>query len=568
LNEEQSKVFAEIHELLTAEFEGRVDAISGGRLQSLLENDSQARRLYLEYITQTASLQWWAGSSPQIAAGESRSQAHTLFESTGRPSETYSTTGVMSPSPALQPQAQVPPATAQRPKRPNRRRILGQRDWKIRGLAAFFAVMAASLAWIIFGPKASSPVVLTGPATKPEPAVSATPVILDTGFTRLTLDGKVQVLIQAPAEYTIVSGTRIRLNVGRLTAVVPHSVAGFTVVTHEATITDLGTEFGVEAGEQYTRTEVFNGRVSVEPRDGPSTVKQILSAGQADRILPGGLMLPSEPYPDLYLRVDDYDVRQAAEASSAAGFARWSRFNHSVRQWAGLVAYYDFQPGSAPGGVLADVSGNGHDGRLGTGSANSAPKWTTGRWPSKQGLLFDSNRDQSVRIPSDSSLNELAKSITIAAWVKPYVRPDDHAGNIIAKFDPYTRKTFEFICFYHEPGVTPWSLYFGADNGDPAFGAKHGHRLTPSVLPKDGRWMLIAVSSKPGGQTRFYVNGELASSIADGPKAFASMADVIIGASEWGTSHQFNGIMDELALFNRQLTDEEIEEIYAAGRPE
>jgi hypothetical protein len=463
----------------------------------------------------------------------------------------------------FQPGSAPSPAPSHRPKRPNRRRLLGQRDWKIRGLAAAIAVLAISLAWIIFGPKAALPVVLTSPATNPTPGISVTPVILETGFARLALDGNVQALIQGPAEYAILSGSRIRLNVGKLTAIVPHSVVGFKVLTREAEITDLGTEFAVEAGEQYTRTDVFDGRVSVEPRYGTSEVKQILSAEQANRVLPNGRMIPEEPYPRLFVRVGDYDVRHAAETRQAAAFERWSAYSHKLRRDPSLLAYYTFDNESeSPWKLLnrATATAGKYDGDIFDAT------WDQGHLPGRHGVRFNGkNSCVTINIPDKSDQMTLAAWVRVDSWAHEYnglLMSNDfnRDGEIHWQFRPRNRITVA------APGGV------GVVDGlkVPCFTA-----TSPTPENALGQWVFRAVTLDAKASTiTHYRNGVLLIVAKSQAPSSLSIGPAQIGRWDYATyldrdtNRTLDGSIDELAIFKRVLSTAEIKAIYDAEKPD
>ena len=94
---------------------------------------------------------------------------------------------------------------------------------------------------------------------------------LDEGLAELEFAGGVTVLIQGPAEVQLQSPTCCYLQRGKLLARVPSGAVGFTVETPQATIVDLGTEFGVETqtGDDV-QVYVFRGRVEVEGKALPA----------------------------------------------------------------------------------------------------------------------------------------------------------------------------------------------------------------------------------------------------------------------------------------------------------
>lgn len=115
------------------------------------------------------------------------------------------------------------------------------------------------------------------------------PVILTQGIVKLLYDNDVEVLIEAPAEYQIQSSDTIRLNHGRLFARVSESGKGFSVLTRNTKIVDLGTEFGVYADTQNkTELHVFKGKTTATASVNNSVQNIGVIGGQAREISADG----------------------------------------------------------------------------------------------------------------------------------------------------------------------------------------------------------------------------------------------------------------------------------------
>ena len=99
-----------------------------------------------------------------------------------------------------------------------------------------------------------------------ETALPAGEYRLQRGLLHLRFDGGVMVYVEAPAQFDAVSGRRIVLRSGRMSASVPPEGVGFTVETPEAEVIDFGTEFSVEVESGTSEVHVFEGLVRVQPR--------------------------------------------------------------------------------------------------------------------------------------------------------------------------------------------------------------------------------------------------------------------------------------------------------------
>jgi hypothetical protein len=70
--------------------------------------------------------------------------------------------------------------------------------------------------------------------------------LLRAGLAKLLFDNSVEVLIEAPSQFRLLSQDKVELVYGRIYAKVPPQAVGFTIDTLSAQIVDWGTEFGVE----------------------------------------------------------------------------------------------------------------------------------------------------------------------------------------------------------------------------------------------------------------------------------------------------------------------------------
>jgi hypothetical protein len=132
---------------------------------------------------------------------------------------------------------------------------------------------------------------------------------LTAGYAELTFDAGAVVVVEAPAEFVLQSAGVMSLLSGKLVATVPAPAHGFTIVTPSASVTDLGTQFGMlVSGDDQTRVEVFVGTVRASGRgDGggsaPANAGQLLVAGQAAVLSSAAVTLdPAGASPQRYVR--------------------------------------------------------------------------------------------------------------------------------------------------------------------------------------------------------------------------------------------------------------------------
>ena len=136
-------------------------------------------------------------------------------------------------------------------------------------IAAALALLAVPLV-LVFSRKAPDSVatmtrVQPGqPSDAAEPIVPGRKITAASGLLRLNFHNGAVIAIEAPAEFTVVSGMEISLAGGRLNGWCPETARGFRVRTGTACLTDLGTSFGVNSSGGKSEFVVLSGLVEVE----------------------------------------------------------------------------------------------------------------------------------------------------------------------------------------------------------------------------------------------------------------------------------------------------------------
>jgi len=209
-----------------------------------------------------------------------------------------------------------------------------------------------------------------------------------------------------------------------------------------------------------------------------------------------------------------------------------------------LLGYWKFDKGL--GSVAEDSSGYGHDGTI------IQATWATGKVG--YGLAF-AGPGNYVQIAANPNLDNL-EAITMAAWVYP--RVDSH-WHILDKGDGDKR-------IYSE-GVS------GTLDGRVRYTGTHAYSAGVSGTIALGVWQHVAMTwSRTTGTTRLYRNGvEVPYAVHDvgsGSPVSDSSHPFVIGArGALGESTFFNGLMDEVRLHNRVLSEKEIRDLGGSPAP-
>jgi len=201
-----------------------------------------------------------------------------------------------------------------------------------------------------------------------------------------------------------------------------------------------------------------------------------------------------------------------------------------------LVLALNFNNNSAIGEndtKAVDISQYGNNGTI------HGATWTTGKFGSA--LEFDGTDDY-VEVPDDDSI-DVTNEITLEAWMKPL---DDSPNMVVGKAGAYI--------FAFSPDYNKKRLYFNYHNGSNWVGATYSNT---QITDFTKFYHVAATYSKNSGVVRIFINGELdKTNDVTADEIATSAASVEIGRvwPDW----RFNGTIDEVRIYNRALTPEEI----------
>ncbi|MEM5814143.1 MAG: LamG-like jellyroll fold domain-containing protein, partial [Candidatus Aenigmatarchaeota archaeon] len=211
----------------------------------------------------------------------------------------------------------------------------------------------------------------------------------------------------------------------------------------------------------------------------------------------------------------------------------------------GLVGYWSFNEGS--GSTTADNSGNGNVGTL-----FNNPTWVDGKFG--KALSFDGSNDY-VEVPDSQSLR--ISSYSVAVWIKPQV-DDDYWTGIVGK-----------------PGRN-FNIWLGESN-DPNGGYIH-HRFhstgggwndgcpdTDRNAIKMNTWNFVVITNDGINCKTYVFNTETyqVSGTVSG-NLVVDNTNLQIGRNlDGGNGNYFSGIIDEVRIYNRALSESEIKQLHS-----
>ncbi len=198
-----------------------------------------------------------------------------------------------------------------------------------------------------------------------------------------------------------------------------------------------------------------------------------------------------------------------------------------------LKLYLPFEDGT--GKVAEDKSGNGNDGTL-----EGDTKWIDGKYGKAISL---NGKDSGVTVPDSDSL-DTPDEITVEAWLYPLSANVDYPEIVLKGYGT----AFE-LCVLKDLSVD-WEFHLG--------GWKTINGGAGAISLKE--WF-HAAGTYDGKATKIYVNGVEKGTAAHSGAFGVNDDPVLVGyrLAQMQTADMFfDGIIDDVAIYNRALTEKEI----------
>ncbi|MCE9603497.1 MAG: FecR domain-containing protein [Planctomycetia bacterium] len=358
------------------------------------------------------------------------------------------------------------------------------------------------------------------------------------GVVHLRFAEGADLVLAGPARLAVTDSLHVRLDFGKVRVIAPPTAKGFTIGTPTADYVDLGTEFGLRV-EQDGASDlyVFDGRVNIaEPRSGRVLAEVV--EGKSSRCVLGGLVGPAPE-----MKESDFPN------PGAIGFVRWQEYERRMSDDRELLAFFPFRR-TTDDSLLTNSQSNHamSDGRI------VGARWTLGRWPGKEALLFERNSDfVQLEVPGEH------RELTIAVWLK--LDRLDFELNTILNSDRSDRGDVHFQ-------LTRQGLPRGGLLGHPVY-----DHFVGNPVPV-GKWAHVAMAISVDARTqRIYVNGKLA---RDRPflgndvirPGSCRLGNWLPGENWADSVRALRGRVDEVAIWSRALSEDELKHLVEAGRPE
>ena len=202
-----------------------------------------------------------------------------------------------------------------------------------------------------------------------------------------------------------------------------------------------------------------------------------------------------------------------------------------------LVGYWKFNEGE--GTIAYDASGNGNDGTLLNGVT-----WVDGI--EGKAVSFD-GIDDYIYIPDAPSLNVSGEELTFAAWI--YSPGFQNYGYIIGKAQiggPWSDMAWWLL------PKTDGAIRYAINSGGSTV-----ERWDIPVGLTINEWQHVAVVYD-GSYMRFYHNGIVDDSFPKTGNLHVNNGPIVIGLDAWNINNHYRGYIDEVRIYDRALTAEEI----------
>ncbi|GAA4437027.1 LamG-like jellyroll fold domain-containing protein [Bremerella cremea] len=543
----------ELTELINLLLDDHLSDSQRDRLSELLRDDREAQQLYAEYCQAHAMLAWEHGVLPEVDFDPMLSERLPTEQSTSRlqalrwwqrfalaasvlcmltlGSSIYLALRQQAPVAQVEPSTPDVPEAIQPPRVPWSERTIFATFVTGRGARLFAEDLPTNL--------------------RQGDSLRSGHYRLSDGFAEVKFRNNVEVLIESPADFEIVSDMKMIMHRGRLSASVSPEGIGFSVETPSIDLTDFGTEFAVDVlPNQTSEVHVFSGEVKVAPKLAPVDQERVqLNANQATRVLgTSGIPEGIDIAMDRFFR----HLNETPEGDEA-----YQQLITNLDP----VSLYRMAP-SVDGVILADQGPNHSDGIL-LADHMINPPFKPGRIGSSL-YLEGPYAGAYAKVPRYVPVEKGA--ITVCAWVKANSRPRWAA---IAKH---------------------WSIEFDENNSPYGIGGQfhfglHDYTgdLEVQVRDKDanviklreyqplplGQWQHVAFVAD-GQNVRLYRNAvEVASARCDGlatngPPSMAIGAKLSHDCSQPDDRNPgyWHGRIDELAIFDRALTPDELSQLF------
>ena len=225
-------------------------------------------------------------------------------------------------------------------------------------------------------------------------------------------------------------------------------------------------------------------------------------------------------------------------------------FNETGNPAGGGLTAYDYAGGF--NGIYGTAVQNGFDGISGPLSADGYPEFTGNNWAA-QIIPGDSNGHLTV-----DPWNLNTNTVTITCWIRPAGVAPAWSGLAFSRGAEPTQVGLNFSGSTDANGNRTLSYTWGDDSG-----------WDSQLAPPTNQWSFVTWVVTPTNATIYLMNtnGASSASVAGAYAVQGFAGATMIGCDPYDASgRNFNGAIDELAIFNRALSPNQVSALYAAAQ--
>jgi len=215
----------------------------------------------------------------------------------------------------------------------------------------------------------------------------------------------------------------------------------------------------------------------------------------------------------------------------------------------GLVGYWPFNNNAN------DESGNGNN-----GTVNGATLTSDRNGNVNQAYSFSGSANcQNITISNSTLLNP--NNITINCWINAL----DSNMTILEKSDPSNATKLSYAITFKDQ-FQGWKGLKTSYGVNCSFSAQNPAYYSPQNTYPNNSWIMVTVTINSNGDIDQYLNSNLIYS-DNGTQTFSPCNDPLstlrIGGAHWNNDPEcFNGSIDDIGIWNRVLTQQEITDLY------
>lgn len=362
--------------------------------------------------------------------------------------------------------------------------------------------------------------------------------ILKSGVAELEFQNGASFVIEGPCALEIINAEKLELEYGKIWGHCPPAARGFEVIAPGGNrIVDLGTKFAVGADPSGSvEVHVFDGEVEVFS---DSQEKKFLEAGAAIHISPG------EEHISLDANFDNFT--NAAQLQDD----RYQLHHAALLEREDLLLYYDFASLPKNPSILDDQSSSELHGRV-VGAVS-----VQGRTTGKDALLFENKTDT---VALNLRNLTLGKGFTLAMWIKP----TDFQKSSMALLNSNGFSPGNIHFQIHDDGKLMTAIA-----GMARYTSLPNMIKTDVWQLVSVRWDLENNQAQLflNGEPLQSIENKFPNTTPNTKAKFGQSRIGTWGKRTFGHNRNFVGRIDEVMLFSNQLSESEMTQLFEASRP-